>query len=62
MHLGKHQTAVPARNPPCTRCAATDVKIALQTPLVFYYRCAICSEVWTVPRLDLLIIPRVGCE
>ena len=60
MHLGRHQTTVPVPNPPCTRCEATDVKVALKTPLVFYYRCAICGEVWTMPRLDLLMVPRVG--
>ena len=37
-------------NPPCGRCHATAVAVALRTSHVLYFRCAECGEVWSMPK------------
>jgi hypothetical protein len=50
MTLWERRTRVRGPEPPCIRCNTLAASVVLRSPHVLYYRCAVCGEVWSVPK------------
>lgn len=52
MEFSERRLSARPPNPACLRCEAPGVSVALRTAFVLYYRCAVCGEIWSVPKPD----------